>query len=410
MSELLTAAAERLGAPEDLVMRSAQARAAAEGMTVEDVLSAWSGGAAAAPADAAVAAPIPESPAIEPATAGGPAVAAEGEAPPPVAAPAAAAPAPAQPAAVVAPPPIIVEVIEEPEEPVEIPPLGSRVRPPAALGAVSGLVLAFFGLLLASPWLIGAASASTGQDASPALVVDPVAVVAAAAAISVIFGGLTAVLCRSLPTYAHPGARLSIGSLGAFVTGCVAGLLAGAVTAGALLALGETMDVTSGETVETRALLPLLPTLGVVLAGGALLGLVAAMAPHLIGMPAALRGEAAEEPALIRRRLALAYSGPVLIISSVLVLIYSFSRVLLRWPEYAPAAAAIVAFAVLGFAALLRLRPGTRLRRGDVYAAVSGVAVILIVIVALLTTFAGGGGEPEPEDGSTESALVVSVT
>lgn len=43
-NELLTAAAEALGAPAPLVERSAQARAAAEGVSVDDVLAGWTGG------------------------------------------------------------------------------------------------------------------------------------------------------------------------------------------------------------------------------------------------------------------------------------------------------------------------------------------------------------------------------
>ncbi len=47
MSELLTAAAAALGLPESLVQRSAEARAADIGASVDDVLTEWSGGEAA---------------------------------------------------------------------------------------------------------------------------------------------------------------------------------------------------------------------------------------------------------------------------------------------------------------------------------------------------------------------------
>lgn len=55
MSDLLAAAAAALGSPEVVVQRSAEARAKASGMTVDEVLSAWAGGAmiAARPAPAA---------------------------------------------------------------------------------------------------------------------------------------------------------------------------------------------------------------------------------------------------------------------------------------------------------------------------------------------------------------------
>lgn len=46
MSELSAAAAEALGIPEAIVLRSAAARATETGMTVDDVLQAWAGGEA----------------------------------------------------------------------------------------------------------------------------------------------------------------------------------------------------------------------------------------------------------------------------------------------------------------------------------------------------------------------------
>ena len=61
----LAAAAANVGGPEDLVMRSARARAEATGASVDDILAAWAGGASAptstteaAPTDAPEAAPI----------------------------------------------------------------------------------------------------------------------------------------------------------------------------------------------------------------------------------------------------------------------------------------------------------------------------------------------------------------
>lgn len=47
MSDLLTAAAAALGVPEGLAQRSAEARAAETGATVDEVLAAWAGGAPA---------------------------------------------------------------------------------------------------------------------------------------------------------------------------------------------------------------------------------------------------------------------------------------------------------------------------------------------------------------------------
>ncbi len=89
----LSAAAANVGGPEDLVMRSARARAEATGASVDDILAAWAGGAAAppSPAQAApVAADAPAAPAevAEMAPTGSEPAAAIAPAPTPTAAPA----------------------------------------------------------------------------------------------------------------------------------------------------------------------------------------------------------------------------------------------------------------------------------------------------------------------------------
>ncbi len=62
-SELITSLAKKFGASESLIVRSAEARAAADGSTPDAVLSNWSGGSTApAPSPPA---PIDESPAVE---------------------------------------------------------------------------------------------------------------------------------------------------------------------------------------------------------------------------------------------------------------------------------------------------------------------------------------------------------
>ncbi|MFQ5967423.1 MAG: hypothetical protein ACE5MI_07415 [Acidimicrobiia bacterium] len=395
MSELLAAAAENLGAPEEIVMRSAQARSSADGVSVDDVLQAWAGGAVAtATVEAPPAAPA-EAPAPEPA--------------PPVEEPVAEPVEAAAPAAVTEPsPPVVIEVLEEPEEPVEVPALSERIKSPAALGAVVGLVLGLLGLLLASPWLIGAATATQDADPAPAFLVSTTAVLSAVAAISIVFGGLTAVLARNLPTYSNPAAKLSTRAWAAFMMGAITGLILGAAAAAILLGgFGETTEITVADATVARTMLQLLPTLGLILLGGAALGTLSAVTPHVIGMPAGLRGEEAETPAKIRRRMSVAYGGPLLILATIGVLVYSLSRVLLEWPQFAPAVASLVALSILGFAGLLRIRPGTRLRRGDVYAAFSGVIVIFIVIVAILATFVGTEEHGTSEGSDIESREVV---
>ena len=52
MSDLVNRVAELLNAPVDLVQRSAEARAQASGVSVDDVLNSWAGGESVAASEA----------------------------------------------------------------------------------------------------------------------------------------------------------------------------------------------------------------------------------------------------------------------------------------------------------------------------------------------------------------------
>jgi hypothetical protein len=143
MSDLLTAAAAALGTPEALVKRSAEARAAATGATVDEILTAWAGGA---PAPTTTPAPEPATePAVEEPSA--PAGAGAGEAPTPD---------------------IVVEIPSAPAPPraVEVGPY----KPPVLVGAsdnpltmLAGIVGLFIVVLLIG--LVGPAIPTTNPGA-----------------------------------------------------------------------------------------------------------------------------------------------------------------------------------------------------------------------------------------------------
>lgn len=120
MSDLLAAAAAALGTPEALVKRSAEARAAETGASVDEILAAWAGGEAA---------PAPtEEPAAEP----------EEE-------PAAAEKAPAaedEPVSEV--PEITVEVPAQPETPAQP---QAPAKPPVLVGARDNPTTVFLGAI-----------------------------------------------------------------------------------------------------------------------------------------------------------------------------------------------------------------------------------------------------------------------
>lgn len=124
MSEYLAAAAAAVGGPEELVMRSARARAAATGATPEAILQAWAGGEAA---PAAAAPPAEATPAAEPA-------------PQPTPEPVASAPvdtvAPAAPAA--PPPPETITVHKAPSDAAPLL-VGRTERPMLTLAGIVAL-------------------------------------------------------------------------------------------------------------------------------------------------------------------------------------------------------------------------------------------------------------------------------
>ena len=62
MSDLVNKVAEILNAPVDLVQRSAEARAAASGVSVDDVLNSWAGGESVAASTPKDEAPVEEAP------------------------------------------------------------------------------------------------------------------------------------------------------------------------------------------------------------------------------------------------------------------------------------------------------------------------------------------------------------
>jgi cytochrome c553 len=96
MSEYLAAAAAKMGMPESLVMRSAEAKAKAGGVTVEDLLREWAGGEAAQPSASSASASASASEPAPPAT------------------PAAAAPAAPAPVAEAGPIEVVFETLPTP--------------------------------------------------------------------------------------------------------------------------------------------------------------------------------------------------------------------------------------------------------------------------------------------------------
>jgi hypothetical protein len=381
MSELLTAAATVLNAPEAIVKRSAEARAKAGGLTTDQVLAAWAGGAAPPMAAA------PAATSVEPAM---PTLTVMKEPAPPPSPPSQQAAV----AVVEAPPVLVMEPeVAVPPEPVAI---GTRMTAAARIGAITGSILGVIGALVASPWLLPAASlAGEEGEYRPAVLVEGSRVVLATAFLSIVFGLIVASLSRTLTGWLSPGSAL-VGrqNLTRFI-GAGAGLLLGLVAGSVLTsAFGVPVEGTEG-----MVSLPVMSALVVVLAGGALLGAVTAALVQAVGIPAGVAADKTEVDA-VRSRLAGAVSVPLAGVAALALLVIPFAIVLIRSNHMAPGGAAILAViaaaSVLAISGLSASRPGMRISRGEFLLALGGIGVVLTIIVAVLLARRGPSHEEAP--------------
>jgi len=387
MSDLLEAAAAALGTPAPLVRRSAAARAAATGVPVDDILSAWAGGA---PAPAPSAAPAPadtadESPAAEPAAAPEPA------APEPVAIPA------FEQAAVA-----VMEVVEEEKPKLDPVPMAKRVGTAVRVGSWVGAALGVVGFLVASmTWAPAAIIPEEG--AAVAVEVSPNAALIAIAAVSVVFGAIVASFSRAATSWRDPAMALSGRKSTTAWLGAAVGLLLGVAAGGLLTGSMATPVGEEGEFVH----LPVLATMIVMIIGGAILGALTAALPQLLGTPVAVADEEAAETESVRKRLGATISVPALGAVLLLGLVLPFAYILIQSNHLTSNGAALVAIitagGILGFAALSGNRPNVRITFGEMMVAVIGIGTVLLLVLAVLA-FRDNG---EHEDAAPETAAIV---
>lgn len=370
MSELLEAAASALGTPSALVQRAAAARAAANGTTLDDVLSAWTGGApVAAPAPSPEPAAAPEAtpePAAEAQTA---ATAVAVLDPPPVAIPE---------------PTAITEVYEYVEETVPLEPvsLSTRIRTAVRVGAWTGAALGLIGFLVATAFW--APNASIAEDGRAVVLATPTGVLIGFGLVSVVFGAVVAALSRAAASWRDPAMQLSSSRASTGWIGAIIGLILG--VAGSAVLTGGFGTAIEGD--DPLVQLPVLATLGVMLVGGAVLGAITASIPQIFGTPVAVDDADADEVVEVKGRIRHAVTIPLLGVMMLVVFVLPFAYILLEANHLVTGAgAAIVAIiaagGILGFSALAGSKPNMKITLGEAIVALVGVGTILVVILAV---------------------------
>lgn len=390
MSDLLDAAAAALGTPADLVQRSAAARAAETGATVDDILSAWSGGA---PVPAAVSAPVSEEPAAE--------------------ASIAEAPAPDETTSAVAvmeAPVIEVPTVEEmvpelePEHRLEPVSLGQRVRTVVRIGAWTGAGLGLIAFLFASAFW--ADTTSVLPDEGPVVQVDSNGVIIGIALVSILFGAVVAAFSRASAAWSNPAMQLSGSKSSTAWIGALLGLILGVIASVVLTSMGTGIEGSEG-----LVQLPVLATIAVMLIGGAALGAITSIVPQLLGTPVAVDDDDTEELEAVRGRLGNAISIPMVALILLVLLVIPFGYTLIQSNHLASGGASIVAIltagGILGFAALAGSKPEMKISFGDLLWAVIGLGTVLVIILAVL--FYAGDDEHTEESGSEGQGAVVQL-
>lgn len=370
MSDLSAAVVSALpGVPEQLVLRSASARATAQGVSTEQVLEAWGGGGSVPSGST-----TDETDASTTSTAEGPAPAPE---PAPTAAPK-AAPA----ATAVVPAPIIVEIPDD-QEPIDPPPVAARLRKGFRYGAVLGSLGGFGIGILALAMAYGVMGVTDGVATAainPAIGVFAVAfgMSLTGMLISRVGTGVPAVLDRNFRTEDHPLVTSMVG-LGA---GGVLGAAVGTVLVGRGVADLIEEAVVHIPVGSSFALLVLLCSV---------MGGVVGMTAQAASVPAGLEGQEYEAALTVKKRLATGFIFPVLVLIAIGVFVVSIGSILLTFSAMAPAIAAVVAASILTFAFLSGGRPKIRVGLTEVVVVLVAVGVLVYFMVLITNAVFGSG-------------------
>jgi hypothetical protein len=277
--------------------------------------------------------------------------------------------------------------------------MGRRIKTAVRVGAWIGAALGLVGFLVASAFW--ADTTAVIPDTGPVVTVDSTGVLIGAALVSIIFGAIVAGLSRAAAASTNPAMQLSGSKTSTAWIGAVMGLILG-VVAGILLTAGFGTAIEGGEGLTQ---LPVLATLAVMVASGAILGAVTSLVPQLFGTPVAVADGDQEEVTEVKRRLGQAVSIPMAAAVILLLLVLPFAYLLIRSNELTSGGGAVIAVLVasgiLGFAALAGSQPQMRITGGDLLVAMVGIGTVLLILVAVLLINSGEGSEEGASEGQT---------
>lgn len=372
MSEVLSAAAQKLGVPEAVVRRSAEARAKSTGTAVDEVLAAWAGGGTVVASAPVTAAPV---------------AAATPVATEPVGAPVAESP----PVAVMtAPAPVTAKVEER-----QITPAGlvERVGLAWKIGVWAGLGVSLLVSMLSLQWVLpGASLVGEAGAYRVALDLSPDLSILGSGLLGLAGGLVLAAFTRGAVALRSEGHALSNRWVSSVAAGGLVGLVMGLLVGAAVTGAGETV-----EGVEGVIKVPALGAIISMVVGWMLLGGLAGVVVQFLGTPVGIGAEAQAAAETVRRRLGAAFGLPVKVALTILLIVLPVAYAFIQFPRHAPLTGSFVAASILGFAALASTRPNLKISRNEFGVAVIGVITVVVLIVSVLAEQGGGHGEePSP--------------
>ena len=395
MSDLSQALSESMNVPEELVMRSARARAEASGSSVDDVLAAWSGGGAVAAAPAPVAA-----------QAAAPAAAAE-PAPTMEAAPVEAVETSGFETAVSAVAVAVPAVIEEPIVSVSI---RDRMTFAIKFGAAIGFLFGVFAAVVSTRFVLTRIIPVFEDELLVArFVAEPADVALYLAVITAVFGAVLARGAAQVPAWFDRGQTIRSSLRSLTVVGAAVGAVTGLIGSGVLMGMGESIEPILETDVALVAMAPVASSVALV-ALMVVLGGVIAAGVQLLALPAGLTESEEEESDVIRHRLVTSYLMPVMVIVAIAAFVLPFAWLLVTFHASAPLIAMVAASGILGFAALAASRPNGTITGGEFVIAALGIGTVLLFIALVTNATSGEGGHEGEADHSEEAAVVRMVS
>lgn len=390
MSDVSQSIAQSMKVPEELVLRSARARAEASGSSVDDVLSAWSGGGSVSSAAPAAAAPIETSAPAE--------VVAETSTEVPIA----ETPQPAVTQAAVS-----VVVLEEPEEPIVAPPIRDRLLFGAKLGAMAGLMFGIFAALVSTRFaLTRIAPAFDGEALRASSLIAPPNVVLYVTILTTLFGGLLAGAASAIPAWFDRDFSIRSRRASLTVVGAAVGAVAGLVGSGVLIGAGSTIEPVLPEDPVMVAMSPVASSLLLVVIM-IIVGVAVSAAVQMMALPAGLTEDEEAESDVIKHRLVTSYFMPILVILAIASFVLPFAWLLLTFHASAPLIAIVAAGGVLTFAGLAASKPNGSISAGEFAVAAVGIGVVLLFVALVTNAVSGGDSEhSETEQPAGDHAVV----